>query len=155
MCECKKLAQREYKRRHDTVSKLVHWKLGEKHNLERKEKWYEHFYQGAVEDDDVKSIWDINIQCDNVTEARRPDLILIDKKAKSCVIIDVAIPGDCRIREKEIEKIEKYQNLKRELKRLWSLKKVELVPVVVGALGCISKGFSGWMDTLELPARKL
>ena len=38
---------------------------------------------------------------------------------------------------------------------LWSLKKVEVVPVVVGALGCISKGFSGWMDTLELPARKL
>ena len=155
MCECKKLAQREYKRRHDTVSKLVHWKLGEKHNLERKEKWYEHFYQGAVEDDDVKSIWDINIQCDNVTEARRPDLILIDKKAKSCVIIDVAIPGDCRIREKEIEKIEKYQNLKKELKRFWSVKKIEVVPVVVGALGCISKGFSGWMDTLELPARKL
>ena len=155
ICECKKLGQREYKRRHDTVSKLVHWKLGEKHNLERKKEWYEHFYQGAVEDDDVKSIWDINIQCDNVTEARRPDLILIDKKAKSCVIIDVAIPGDCRIREKEIEKIEKYQNLKRELKRLWSLKKVEVVPVVVGALGCISKGFSGWMDTLELPARKL
>ena len=75
---------------------------------------------------------------------------LVDKKATSCVIIDLAIPGDCRIREKEIEKIEKYQNLKRELKRLWSLKKVELVPVVVGALGCISKGFSGWMDTLGI-----
>ena len=54
------------------------------------------------------------------------------------------------IREKEIEKIIKYQNLKRELKRLWSLKKVEVVPVVVGALECISKGFSGWMDTLGI-----
>ena len=61
----------------------------------------------------------------------------------------VAIPGDCRIREKEIEKIEKYQNLKRKLKRLWLLK-VEVVPVVVGALGCISKGFSGWIDTLGI-----
>ena len=58
-------------------------------------------------------------------------------------IIDVAIPGDCRIHEKEIEKIEKYQNLKVELKRLWSLKKVGVVPVVVGALGYISKSFSG------------
>ena len=58
-------------------------------------------------------------------------------------IIDVAIPGDCRIHEKEIEKIEKYQNLKVELKRLWSLKKVEVVPVVVRALGYISKSFSG------------
>ena len=127
ICECKKLEQREYKRRHNTVAKLVHWKLCEKYNLERKEKWY----------------WDINIQCDNVMEARRPDLILVDKKEKSCVIIDVAVPGDCRIRQKEIEKVEKYQNLKRELKRLWSLKKVKVVPVVVGALGCISKGFSG------------
>ena len=114
ICECKKLAQREYKRRHDTVAKLVHWKLCEKHNLERKEKWCEYCPEGAVGDDDVELIWDINIQCDNVIEARRPDLILVDKKVKSGVIIDVAIPRDCRICEKEIKKIEKYQNLKRE-----------------------------------------
>ena len=93
-----------------------------------------------MEDDNVKLIW---------IEARRHALILVDKKAKSCVIINVAIPGDCRIREKEIEKIEKYQNLKRKLKRLWLLK-VEVVPVVVGALGCISKGFSGQMDSLGI-----
>ena len=54
--------------------------------------------------------------------------IVMDDDDRSCVIIDV----------------------KRELKRLWSLKKVEVVPVVVGALGCISKGFSGWMDTLGI-----
>ena len=83
-------------------------------------------------------------------KARRPDLILVNKKATSCVINDVAIPGDCRINEKEIRKIEKYQNLKRELKRLWSLNKVEVVPVVVGALGCIRKCFSRWMDTLVI-----
>ena len=71
----------------------------------------------------------------------------MDKKAKSCVFIDVAIPVDCRTREKEIEKIEKYQDLKRDLKRLWSLKNIEVVPVIVGFLGCISKGFSGWTDT--------
>ena len=108
ICECKNLAGREYKRRHDTVAKLVHWKLYEMHNLERNEKWYEHCPEGAVEDDDVKLIWDINIQCDNVIEARRPDLILVDKMVKSCVIIDVAIPGSCKIREKKIEKIEQY-----------------------------------------------
>ena len=67
-----------------------------------------------MEDDDVKLIWDINIQCDNVIEARRPNLILVDKKAKSCTIIDVAIPDDCRIHEKETKKIERHQNLKRE-----------------------------------------
>ena len=54
----------------------------------KKEKWYEHCPEGVVEDDNVKLIWEINIQCDNVMEARRPDLILVDKKAKSRVIID-------------------------------------------------------------------
>ena len=135
ICEYKKLARREYKRRHDTVAKLVHWKLCEKHNLKRKEKWYEHCPEGVAEDDDGKIIGDITIQCDNVIEARRPNLILVEKKTKSCVIMDVSIPGDCSIREKEIEKIEKYQNLKGELKRLCSLKKVEVVPVIVGTLG--------------------
>ena len=33
ICECKKLVQREYKSRHDTVAKLVHLKLCEKHSL--------------------------------------------------------------------------------------------------------------------------
>ena len=56
--------QHEYKRRHVTVAKLVRWKLCEKHNLERKEKWYKHCPKGVVEDDDVKLIGDINIQCD-------------------------------------------------------------------------------------------
>ena len=64
--ECKKLAQREYKRRHDTVAKLIHWKLCEKYNLVRKEKWYEQGNPEAVEDDDFELIWDINIHCDNV-----------------------------------------------------------------------------------------
>ena len=73
ICECKKLVQPEYKRRHDTVAKLVHWNLCEKHNLERKEKWYEHCPEGVVEDEDVKLIWDINIQCDNPMLWRQGD----------------------------------------------------------------------------------
>ena len=145
MCGCKKLAQREYQRRHDTVAKLVHWKL-----WERTERWYEHCPKGVVENDDVKLIWDINIQCDNIIEARRPDLILVDKKGKSCITVDIAVPGDCRVHEKELEMIEKYQNLKIELKRLWSLKTVQIVPVVIGALGCINKGFRRWMGILGI-----
>ena len=71
ICICKNLVQREHERKHDTVPKLVHWKLCEKNNLERKEKWYENSPEGAVEDDNVKLIWDIDIQCDNAIEARK------------------------------------------------------------------------------------
>ena len=39
ICECKQLAQREYKKRHDIAAKLFQWKLCEKLNLERKGRW--------------------------------------------------------------------------------------------------------------------
>ena len=39
---CNKLAQKEYKRRHDNLGKIVHWKLAKKCNFEAGDKWYEH-----------------------------------------------------------------------------------------------------------------
>ena len=69
------------------MTQLQNWSIGNcaKQSLEIKEKCYQHFPEGVVEDDDFKLIWDINIQCDDVMQARRPDLILVDKKVKSCV----------------------------------------------------------------------
>ena len=52
----------------------------------------------------------------------RPDLVVVDKKERSCKIIDFAVPGDSRIEEKEKDKIEKYQNLRRELQKIWNVK---------------------------------
>ena len=40
--ECNKLAQKEYKKRHDWVCKEIHWKIGKKFDIVVKEKWYEH-----------------------------------------------------------------------------------------------------------------
>ena len=54
-------------------------------------------------------------------EARRPDIIVIDKKERKGLIIDIAVPADVRVEEKEREKVEKYQDLKREIGRLWNL----------------------------------
>ena len=39
---CSKVAQKEYKRRHDNLGKIVHWKLARKCNFEAGDKWYEH-----------------------------------------------------------------------------------------------------------------
>ena len=48
-----------------------------------------------------------------------------------------------RVYEKEGQKIEKYQDLKREMGRLWRIRHLEVVPVVVEALGV------GWMNGLR------
>ena len=94
--------------------------------------------ESVLENEEYKILWDISIQTDHVIEARRPDLVVVDKKERSCKIIDFAVPGDSRIEEKEKDKIEKYQDLRRELQRIWNFK-VKIVPLVVGFLGAIPK----------------
>ena len=69
---------------------------------------------------------------------------------KTAIIVDVVIPGDKRILEKEQEKIDKYQDIKREIQRLWRLKKVNVMPVAVGALGSASKNFSKYMEKIGI-----
>ena len=38
------------------------------------------------------------------------------------------------VKEKQKEKVEKYHDLKKEIRRLWKLRNVEIVPAVIGAL---------------------
>ena len=68
-----------------------------------------------MESEDHKILWDFSIQNDYVIEARRPDLVVTEKKRRTCKIIEFAVPGYSRIEEKEKEKIEKYQDIRREL----------------------------------------
>ena len=104
---CKKLAQKEYKRRHDNVVKKVHWDICKKNRLEHSEKSYEHAPEGAVENEEIKVLWDINIQCDNLIKTRRPDLIVIHMKKQKGIIIDISVPTDLRVEGKDKEKVEK------------------------------------------------
>ena len=59
-------------------------------------------------------------------------MVVGDKKERSCKIIDFAVPGDSRIEEKEKDKIEKYQDLERELQKIWNVKG-KSIPLVVGS----------------------
>ena len=65
-------------------------------------------------------------------------MVLVDKKERSYKIIDFAVPGDSRIEEKEKDKIEKYQDLGRELQKIWKVK-VKIITLAVGSLGAIPK----------------
>ena len=92
----------------------------------------------------------MNIQCDNVIVERRPDIAIVNKMEKTVIIIDDAVPGDKRIIDKEKENIEKYQNLEREILRLWNLKKIDVIPVVLGTLGSVIKNFEKYVDKIEI-----
>ena len=62
-------------------------------------------------------------------------MVVVDKKRRTCKIIDFAVPGDMRIEEKQKEKIEKDQDIRRELQKIWNVR-VKIIPLVVGFFRC-------------------
>ena len=50
-----------------------------------------------------------------------PVLVVVEKENNKAIIVDIALPWDHRVYENEYEKIEKYQDLKREIGRLDSM----------------------------------
>ena len=76
----------------------------------------------------------------------------LTRKSERGIIIDIAVyvPADVSVGEKEREKVETYQDLKREIGRLWRLRKVKVVAVVVGALRSVTKGFDRWIEKLGI-----
>ena len=137
LSECSKLAQSDYRKRHDKVAQNVHWNICKKFELPHAKNWYDHVAEKVTENNKAKVLWDFTIQTDHVIEARRPDIVVLDKELDHVWVIDIAVPGDGRVEEKEKEKREKYQDLAREIRKLWKTS-VNVIPVVVGALGAVA-----------------
>ena len=92
LSECPKLAQTEYKRRHDNVAKGVHWDLCKHYGVERGDKWYEHVPEPVVESSDVKILCDFTIQTDKKLLHNKPEIVVVEKTSRTCHIIDYHAP---------------------------------------------------------------
>ena len=75
-------------------------------------------------------------------------MVAVDKE-RSCKIIDFTVPGDSRIEEREKDKIEKYQDLGRELQKILN-GKVKIIQLVVDSLGSIPKQFGSRLKEIGI-----
>ena len=69
------------------------------------------------------------------------------------IIIYKRYTGGTSVCDKEREKIEKYSLLKDEIARLWQIKKVVLIPIVVGALATITTKFEKYIESNRIEIR--
>jgi len=92
----------------------------------------------VYEEVDVTVLWNQAVHTDRNVTANRPDIIIINKKEKTCTPIDVAIPADRNVVQKEAEKKLKYKSLCIEIQRIWNLK-CTIVPVIIGATGIVKR----------------
>jgi hypothetical protein len=64
--------------------------------------------------------------------AKRPDIIIKNKKDKTCLLIDVTIPLDKNVIKKKAEKKLKHKNVSIEIQRMWNMR-CFVVPIIIGA----------------------
>ena len=84
--ECSKLAQKEYKTRHDWVGKVIHWETFKKFRFDHTNKWYMHNPAPVLENVTHKLLWEFDTHTDHLILARRPDLIIINKKREFTIL---------------------------------------------------------------------
>ena len=81
--ECSKLAQKEYKVRHEWIGKVIHREMCRRFQFDHTNKWYMHNPAPVLENDSHKLLWEFDIHTDHLIPARRPDFIIINKKRES------------------------------------------------------------------------
>ena len=67
--------------------------------------------ESVLENEKVKILWVFEIQTNPFISARRPDLVLINKKKGICHQVDFAVLVDQKGKIKESEKTDKYLNI--------------------------------------------
>ena len=135
--EFSKMTLREYKSRHDWVEKVIHWELCKrqkfgnddtKPNLSKKKGTH-------------KILRDFEILTEHQIFIRKPDRVLINKKKKTCQLVDFSVPVDYWMKLKE-----KSESCQRAGK-LWNMNDV------VGDLGTVHKGLQKRLLELEIRER--
>lgn len=94
------------------------------------------------------SCWERSVQSSVgfYTRLKLKNYILLYLIMPRIKIIDNTMFGDVWVNKSGVRKIKKYIMLKDEIAKMWSMKKVTVIPIVVGALVAISTGSEKYLN---------
>ena len=78
--KCYKLAQKEWKTRHNSIGKMIFWQSYKRFDYIT--KWYMHKPESVLENEMLKILLDMEIKMDHLISARRSDLVVINTQIK-------------------------------------------------------------------------
>jgi hypothetical protein len=110
-----------------------------------KKYWYQHVPKSVEtsQGGKVTILWNQQVQTD-----RTMDVIKRDNERGKCTLIDVAISGDRNVIKKKAERILKYKDFRIEIQGMCNVK-TNVIPVIIGATGTISKSFRKYMSNIS------
>ena len=99
--------------------------------------------------------WNVPIHTSTKLPHNKPDLLIWDKKSKTCTVIEISCPADINITRKINEKMERYAPLMRNLQMMYNDYKFEMVPIVIGAFGFIPKDLKTSLESLNFDKKEV
>jgi len=131
-------AKNEYLMRHDKVCAHLHYSICRALGTEVADKWYTLKPKPVYEEGDFTVLWNQAVRTDRKVTTNRPDVIIKNKKEKTCTLIDVAILADRNIMQKEAENKLKYKSLGIEIQLMWNLK-CTIIPIIIRSTGIVTR----------------
>ena len=141
------MAKNEYLMRHDKVCTHLRYSICKALGFETTDRWYTHIPKPVCEKGDVAVLWNQAVHTDREVTENRLDIIIKIKKEKTCCVIDVAIPADRNVVQKEAEKKLKYKSLCIETQRMWNLK-YTIIPVIIRATGIVTRSLKKNLESV-------
>ena len=144
---CSELAKTEYTQRHNRIAAYIHWKICKHYNIKVTDKYYEHEPRTVTENKEATIQWDVPIQTDREIKANRPDIVVKDKKQRTCQLIEISVPTERSTSIKTTEKLSNYKDLEIEIEKMWGMN-TTTIPVVLGALWSGKKGMEKYISKI-------
>ncbi|CAH2019234.1 unnamed protein product [Acanthoscelides obtectus] len=148
---CSPLAPKQYLERHNDVAKILYQALAKKHLGETgTQPYYKYTPPPVIETETSRLYWNRKIITDRPIPNNIPDIVLTLKEERTTFIIDIAVPLPTNIQTTHAEKINKYLPLSDEIKRMWEMGNVSIIPVIIGATGEIPRKLHKSLEKLQL-----
>ena len=136
---CPARARYEYTSRHDEVVKCVGLNIAKRYGLTKAKRMINFRLNMALENEKALMFLDKKISTDVQVKHNKPDLVIIDKKKRAAVIVDVIISHSNTLEAREAEKIAKYSLLADQIKQMYNLRKVMIIPLAYSPDGLLTK----------------
>eukprot|EP00957_Ditylum_brightwellii_P149553 11388567-Ditylum_brightwellii.AAC.1 len=86
-------------------------------------------------------MYDMTQKVDHAISANCPDLVILDEVKTTALLINVTCLMDINMVSVAAKKHQKYCNLEIAMKKQYKLCKIQIVPIVIGALGTLCQNF--------------
>ena len=117
------------------------------YDIKVQDKHYEHEPATVTENQTATILWDMPIQTDKEIKANRPDIVVKERKERTCLLIDMSIPTERNTSLETMEKLTKYKDLEIQIEKTWGMK-TTTVSVIIGTVGLVKKGTENYFGKI-------